>query len=199
MTTMENLINKYEKEREHFIEKEKFLQMEIERKKEENLVLQRKLFLSRNKKDIINSFSNHLKINSFSLNPNSPSNKLNKNYSLKNKIFESDEKLLFNKKIFNYKKRGITSFDEKNMIKTKDDYNLNSDLVFSNRLVLKKKTNIISKLFKKNNVKKFRNNSDLKFISLGNYLNYNSDKDLSKTKNINMRNNSISNLTNKIH
>lgn len=196
---MENLINKYEKEREHFIEKEKFLQMEIERKKEENLVLQRKLFLSRNKKDIINSFSNHLKINSFSLNPNSPSNKLNKNYSLKNKIFESDEKLLFNKKIFNYKKRGITSFDEKNMIKTKDDYNLNSDLVFSNRLVLKKKTNIISKLFKKNNVKKFRNNSDLKFISLGNYLNYNSDKDLSKTKNINMRNNSISNLTNKIH
>ena len=196
---MENLINKYEKEREHFIEKEKVLQMEIERKKEENLVLQRKLFLSRNKKDIINSFSNHLKINSFSLNPNSPSNKLNKNYSLKNKIFESDEKLLFNKKIFNYKKRGITSFDEKNMIKTKDDYNLNSDLVFSNRLVLKKKTNIISKLFKKNNVKKFRNNSDLKFISLGNYLNYNSDKDLSKTKNINMRNNSISNLTNKIH
>ena len=136
---MENLINKYEKEREHFIEKEKFLQMEIERKKEENLVLQRKLFLSRNKKDIINSFSNHLKINSFSLNPNSPSNKLNKNYSLKNKIFESDEKLLFNKKIFNYKKRGITSFDEKNMIKTKDDYNLNSDLVFSNRLVLKKR------------------------------------------------------------
>ena len=196
---MENLINKYEKEREHFIEKEKFLQMEIERKKEENLVLQRKLFLSRNKKDIINSFSNHLKINSFSLNPNSPSNKLNKNYSLKNKIFESDEKLLFNKKIFNYKKRGITSFDEKNMIKTKDDYNLNLDLVFSNRLVLKKKTNIIGKLFKKNNVKKFRNNSDLKFISLGNYLNYNSDKDLSKTKNINMRNNSISNLTNKIH
>ncbi len=196
---MENLINKYEKEREHFIEKEKVLQMEIERKKEENLVLQRKLFLSRNKKDIINSFSNHLKINSFSLNPNSPSNKLNKNSSLKNKLFESDEKLLFNKKIFNYKKRGITSFDEKNMIKTKDDYNLNSDLVFSNRLVLKKKTNIIGKLFKKNNVKKFRNNSDLKFISLGNYLNNNSDKDLSKTKNINMRNNSISNLTNKIH
>ena len=63
--------------------------------------------------------------------------------------------------------------------------------------MLKKKTNIIGKLFKKNNFKKFRNNSDLKFISLGNYLNYNSDKDLSKTKNINMRNNSISNLTNK--
>ena len=95
------------------------------------------------------------------------------------------------------KKKEINSFDEsKNHKNEERNFFLNSSR--KNTLGIKKNQDSIGNLLK-NKFMKFRNNSDIKLLNIGNY-NFNSEKTIGKMKNNNIgNNNSTISITNFFH
>ena len=201
---MELLINKYEDERKNFIEKEKFLKKELGKKNNEILNLEKKLIAIKNNSESIHSYSNNSRLNTFSvIVPKKLKNNYSKkNYSFRNNIYlkkigDEERNLFLNKIEDSNKKKEINSFDEsKNHKNEERNFFLNSSR--KNTLGIKKNQDSIGNLLK-NKFMKFRNNSDIKLLNIGNY-NFNSEKTIGKMKNNNIgNNNSTISITNFFH
>ena len=201
---MELLINKYEDERKNFIEKEQFLKKELGKKNIEILNLEKKLIAIKNNSESIHSYSNNSRLNTFSVivPKKFKNNYSKKNYSFRNNIYlkkigDEERNLFLNKIEDSNKKKEINSFDEsKNHKNEERNFFLNSSR--KNTLGIKKNQDSIGNLLK-NKFMKFRNNSDIKLLNIGNY-NFNSEKTIGKMKNnIIGNNNSTISITNFFH